>query len=234
MTVETADGLFVLPPHRAIWLPPGTRHTVRYPGEVAFRGIYFAEGIDPALPSHPKVLSIDPLTRELIEKATRFGWDYPASGREARLFAVLVDQLTVLNAAPLGLPDATDGALRTVTAALRAEPSNPRTLPEWASSVHMSERTFSRRFRTETGLSFAAWRQQLRIVVVLERLAAGHPITIIAIDLGYKTPSSLSTMFKRAFGVSPSQFFKSTSTASQRRGTRTAIRETCPLQPITP
>jgi AraC-like DNA-binding protein len=207
VTVETADGLFMLPTHRAIWLPPGTRHTVRYPGEVAFRGIYLAEGIDSGMARRATVLSINPLTRELIEAATRFEWDYPESGPEARLFAVLVDQLATLDIDPLALPDATDRALRGVTAALRAEPSDPRTLAEWAASVHMSERTFSRRFRSETGLSLAAWRQQLRLFVVLERLAAGDPVTTIAIDLGYTTPSSLTAMFTRAFGVSPSRFY---------------------------
>ena len=42
VTVQTEDGVYVLPPHRAIWLPPETRHMARYPGEIAFRGIFLA------------------------------------------------------------------------------------------------------------------------------------------------------------------------------------------------
>lgn len=210
VTVETREGLFVLPPHRAIWLPPETRHSVRYPGEVAFRGVYLARDLTEPFPSRPTVLNVDRLTRELIDKATRVPWDYAAKGPEARLFAVLIDQMVALKSVPLSLPDATDKRLKSIMAALRDNPADQRTLIQWAESVHMSERTLARRFRAETGLSFSAWRQQLRLLTALERLAAGDAITTIAIDLGYATPSSLTTMFKRAFGVAPTRFFDGT------------------------
>ncbi|WP_139150082.1 helix-turn-helix domain-containing protein, partial [Sphingobium yanoikuyae] len=50
------------------------------------------------------------------------------------------------------------------------------------------------------------WRQQACLSAALPRLAAGEPITTIALDLGYDGPANFSTMFKRALGVSPSRY----------------------------
>ncbi len=208
VTVQSADGLYVLPPHRAIWLPPETRHCVRYPGEIAFRGLFLDAVLSARFPARPTVMQVDALTRELIDKAARLPWDYPPDGREARLFAVLIDQLIEMRTAPLSLPDAQDKRLQRIMEALRADPADDRPIGAWANFVHMSERTLARRFVAETGMSFGVWRQQLRLLTVIERLAAGDPVTTIAIDLGYGTPSSLTTMFKKALGVPPSRFFE--------------------------
>ena len=37
----------------------------------------------------------------------------------------------------------------------------------------MGRRTFTRAFRGETGMSFAAWRQQVRLIEALSLLATG-------------------------------------------------------------
>ena len=71
----------------------------------------------------------------------------------------------------------------------------------------------------DTYLDYAAWgswatgrspkAQNLNEVAVpeLERLAAGEAVTTVAIDLGYGTPSSFTTMFRKALGVPPSAYF---------------------------
>ena len=37
----------------------------------------------------------------------------------------------------------------------------------------------------------------------MPRLAAGEPVTTVAIDLGYENPAAFTLMFKRAFGAPP-------------------------------
>ncbi|WP_299396985.1 helix-turn-helix domain-containing protein [Pelagibius sp.] len=207
-SVRTRDALFVVPPHRAVWLPPETPHAVDYPREVAFRGLFVAPDHCHGLPGQTTVMQIDPLTRELIDAAARLPWDYAPDGREHRLMTVLLDQLVALPATPLRLPEGEDAQVRKVMHALRANPADNRPLDRWAEAVHLSERTLARRFLLDTGMSFGAWRQQLRLVVALERLAAGEAITTVALDLGYRTPSSFTTMFKRALGVPPSAYFE--------------------------
>lgn len=207
VTVLTEGAQFVVPPQRAVWLPPETRHAARYPREVAFRGLFVAATHCESLPGRPSVVQVDPLTRELIDAAVRLPWDYAVEGPEARLMTVLLDQLTALSAVPLHLPEGRDARVRQVMQALRANPADDRRLDAWARSVHLSERSLARRFAEDTGMSFGTWRQQLRLAVALERLALGEPITTVAIDLGYRTPSSFTTMFKKALGVPPSAYF---------------------------
>jgi len=75
-----------------------------------------------------------------------------------------------------------------------------------AKSVNASSRTLARRFQSETGLSFGAWRQQARVLEAMGRLGGGAPVTQVAFDLGYESVSAFSAMFRRAAGASPSRY----------------------------
>ena len=65
---------------------------------------------------------------------------------------------------------------------------------------------FTRAFRRETGMSFAAWRQNVRLIEALSRLAVGEPVTRVALDVGYNSPSAFAAMFRRAFGACPTHY----------------------------
>ena len=70
----------------------------------------------------------------------------------------------------------------------------------------MGRRTFTRAFKQETGMGLAVWRQQVRLMEALSRLASGESVTQVAFEVGYDSPSGFSAMFRRAFGVPPSQY----------------------------
>jgi AraC-like DNA-binding protein len=82
-------------------------------------------------------------------------------------------------------------------------PNIHETIDEWSEALNMSRRAFTRNFRRETGLSFVDWRQQACLLFAMPRLAAGEPVTVVALDLGYENPAAFTLMFKRAFGSSP-------------------------------
>ena len=63
--------------------------------------------------------------------------------------------------------------------------------------MRTSTRTLYRRFLRETGITFARWKQQARLLESIRRLAEGAPVTTVALDLGYESPSAFSTMFRR-------------------------------------
>jgi AraC-like DNA-binding protein len=79
-------------------------------------------------------------------------------------------------------------------------------IDDWGAAIGMSRRAFTRLFRSETGLSFASWQRQAALFYAVNRLLAGEPVTTIALDLGYRSPSAFSTMFKRTLGVPPSRY----------------------------
>ena len=48
----------------------------------------------------------------------------------------------------------------------------------------------------------------VRLMEALSMLAAGASITRVTYDVGYDSPSGFAAMFRRAFGVPPSQYLK--------------------------
>jgi AraC-like DNA-binding protein len=56
-------------------------------------------------------------------------------------------------------------------------------------------------------MTFRQWRQQIRILEALKRLGKKESVTAIAIDLGYDSTSAFISMFKKALGKTPGQYF---------------------------
>ena len=84
-----------------------------------------------------------------------------------------------------------------------------RSLDEFAKIAGMGRRTFTRTFRDETGMAFAMWRQQIRLMAAISMLSEGQSITNIAYEVGYESPSSFTAMFHRVLGVAPSHYARS-------------------------
>ena len=120
---------------------------------------------------------------------------------------VLVDELTSLVPLGLFLPHGRDPRLRRVIEALAGEPGDDRKLEDWTAVAQTSPRTLARLFQLETGLSFGRWREQLRLICAIERLADGDSITRVAHDLGYSSAAAFTTMFTRAMGQPPRTYF---------------------------
>ncbi len=206
MRVQTPVGAWTVPPHRAVWIPPNMVHQVFCVGAVAMRNIYVAPDAAADMPGDCRVIAVTGLLRELILAAVALPRDYRLEGAEGRLVSVLLDQIASAPAAGLHLPMPEDRRLRVVTDGLIADPADERPLAAWAREAGASARTLARLFQAETGLSFRAWRQQLRLHEALSRLAAGEPVTSVAYAVGYDSPSAFIAMFRRAMGATPSRY----------------------------
>jgi AraC-like DNA-binding protein len=169
-------------------------------------------------------VQVRPLLRELILQAVAFPAPYAPNGREARLVAVLVDELTAARTAPLHLPMPRDPRVLAVTERLSADPGDRRPLGAWVRTAGASARTLARLFQRETGLSFAHWRQQARLLRALERLAAGEAVTTVAMDLGYESPSAFITMFRSRLGATPGKYFVDPPSSPATDGRRSCAR----------
>ena len=207
MTVETSSGIWVVPPLRAVWIPAKTRHQISVSGHLSMRTLYF----EPTFISGPSegccVISVSPLLKELILYAMGQPRLYPLNGPEERLLYVILDQIQNMHTAPLELPIPEDSRLKRIYKLLSTYPGDSRTLADWGKAVGATRRTLTRLFRTETGMSFGQWRQQLRILEALRRLGMKEPVTTVAIELGYDSPSAFISMFKKALGKTPGQYF---------------------------
>ncbi|MDJ0624471.1 MAG: helix-turn-helix transcriptional regulator, partial [Desulfocapsaceae bacterium] len=203
MTVKTNRGMWVVPPLRAVWVPANTLHEIEVSGHLSMRTLY----IDPTVFSGPSteccVIAVTPLLRELILYAITLPQLYPEGGEEERLLTVILDQISSVDMAYLELPIPEDQRLKKIYDLLSATPGDNRTLDEWGKIIGATGRTLARHFRRQTGMSFGQWRQQFKILEALRRLGMNEPVTTVAIDLGYDSPSAFISMFKKTLGQTP-------------------------------
>ena len=207
MTVETESGIWVVPPLRAVWIPAYVHHKIHASGQLSMRTLYIDPAFFPDSPQDCCVIAVSALLRELILHAVAMPLIFPAKGPEERLLLVLLDQIRSVSIAPLELPIPDDTRLRKIYQSLSVDPGDNRTLEGWGKMVGATGRTLARRFRLETGMSFGQWRQQVRILEALRRLSLKEPVTTVAIELGYDSPSAFISMFKKALGRTPGQYF---------------------------
>jgi transcriptional regulator GlxA family with amidase domain len=80
----------------------------------------------------------------------------------------------------------------------------PLPLTRLAGSAAMSVRTFTRRFREETGTSPQQWLAAQRLSLARELLeSTDRPVDRIAADAGFGTAASLRGSLRASIGVSP-------------------------------
>jgi AraC-like DNA-binding protein len=206
MRVSTGDGMWMVPPQRAVWMPAGVRHGIVMSSDVTMRTLYLREDAAAFMPGACRVLPVSPLLRELIVRATELPVRYDESGPAGHVVALILAELRGLQSLPLQLPMPRDPKLRGLCQRILMVPGDQRTLAAWARTINTSSRTLARHFQSETGLSFGAWRQQARVLEAMGRLGGGAPVTQVALDLGYDSVSAFSAMFRRAAGTPPSAY----------------------------
>ncbi len=130
------------------------------------------------------MLAVSPLLRALLVAATQMPMEYDLEGRDQLVMALLLAELERAPVIPIALPFPTSRALARRCHAFLENPAPHNTIAHWAHGLDMSRRSFTRRFRRETGMSFADWRQQACVLIALPRLAAGASVTSLALDLG--------------------------------------------------
>ncbi len=124
------------------------------------------------------------------------------AGARARTEAVVFDVLEPADRQfALDLPG--DPRIDPIAEALLANPADDRGLAEWAAELQTSDRTITRAFRQATGLSFAQWRQALRVHEALALLSGGADIRAVSERLGYAQPSTFIAAFRRVMRVTP-------------------------------
>ncbi len=209
MRVTTDDGAWIVPPLRAVWIPPGIRHGWHVTGLVALRTLFIDPSAAPFMPAaHCRVVEVSDLLRALILAAIDIPTveGAPPVRRAAWIAGLILDELSQAPEVPLRLPLPQDARLRTLCRALLEDPARDDTLEAWAEQAGASGRTLARLFLKETGLTFGAWRQQARLAEAVARLALGQPIAAVARAAGYDSASAFTAMFRRTLGASPRSY----------------------------
>ncbi len=208
MTVRTRHGTWVVPPHRAVWIPAEVSHTITMSGSVAMRTAYLKPGLAKELPRDCCVINVAPLLKELILYACSLHTLKNTVRWQEHLIAVILHQLETVQMIPLQLPHLSDPKLVRIAQVFMQDPSDRRTLSQICRVCGASKRSVERLFQQEVGMTFGSWRQQLRLMQGLRVLAEGAKVTHAALESGYSTPSAFIAMFRKALGITPSSYFK--------------------------
>ncbi|MEO7056654.1 MAG: helix-turn-helix transcriptional regulator [Caldimonas sp.] len=221
--VTAPHGSYIVPPSRAVWIPPGVEHAVTVIEDTELLTLYVHQPRGRFGPARSatesvgwrtcRVLEVSPLllalARELDGRpdgGAPLGRD--ASARERRLAGLLLDELRRAAPVRLGVDLPQDKRLRHLCEAVIDDPSHHATLAAWASDSGASARTMTRLFRSELGTTFLQWRQQVLLARAVPLAARKLPMASIAAELGYASASAFTAMVRRSVGAPPSRFLR--------------------------
>src|SRR5215470_14676912 len=128
MTIYTNQGVWVVPPMRAVWIPATTAHRISMSGRVSMRTLYFLPALRRRLPSKCLVMNVSPLLRQLILHACEFKRLNRKSASQRRLIEIILDQLEAIPSIPLQLPHPSDARALRLVEILSADPADDRPL----------------------------------------------------------------------------------------------------------
>jgi len=194
MRVETGAGSWIVPPQRAVWLPPKAMHETRMLTDVHLASLYLRRVQEWRFDC--EVMEISPLLRELIVAALQIPLDRKPSRRDGLIADLIVQEL---QAAPRGvspIPLPADPRLLALCKTVIANPAAGVSLAELSADVGRTAKTISRLFQRELGTSFRDWRQLVQVSYAQAHLIQGVPAKVVASNLGY-TASAFSALLRR-------------------------------------
>ena len=203
MTVDTRDETWVVPPMRAVWMPPRMAHRIRTSGRVKMRTLYIRTDAGRDMPNDCRVLPVTPLLRELIQRATELPVEYDEKGGEGRIMRLILDELASLARLPYNLPMPRTEPLAAICAELVEHPETAGTREAVARRHGLTGRTLERHFKRQVGMSFGEWCRRAALLRAFAWFAEGRTVTAVAMDLGYDSLSAFSAMFQRETGRTP-------------------------------
>lgn len=207
MSVWTATGSWVAPPHWAIWAPAGVAHDIRFAAASSLRTLYLRADMAMGLPGDCVAMTVSPLLRELILRTLELGMLDERQPAHRAMADLILAELARHDAPPFDLPLPASAATLAAAERMRGPGGADLGVGALAREAGVGARTLERRFQAETGLSIASWGRQARLLRALESLAAGAPVKQAAEDAGYRSASAFVAAFRAAFGQTPGRYF---------------------------
>jgi len=198
--------LCLLPPSRAAWIPCGVPHRAVMHKTVDYRSLYVSPALAEQLPNQVRVIEVSTLLHAVLEPMAMAPYETDwHSGRYAHLLALCLDEIQAAAEQPMLLPLPQDKRLAPLLADLE---TLPPTLQDLEKQIGASTKTIGRIFLRETGLGYQQWRQQWRLMRVIELLATGRNVGYCAFELGFASDSALIAFFKRMTSTTPRGYLK--------------------------
>lgn len=206
--IHTNDGVWLVPPHLAAWVPPGVAHRLDIVTDAELWMVHWEPSalgawVGQGLLDRAFALRVTPLLRSLLTES--IGSD-PASDKADLMLQLMLHELTAMDEAPTFLPLPSSPAARRLAELLLGDPHQRLNLDTLAQRAATSARTASRLFPRETGLTLKAWRQRARIVRAMEHLGRGDAPAKVARDVGFASTAAFAHAFRQVTTMTPTAF----------------------------
>ncbi|GAL02874.1 transcriptional regulator AraC family [Photobacterium aphoticum] len=199
------NSLCVLPPTKAVWIPPHTPHRATMTNVVAYRSLYFSCEDFEACPSEIVMMEVNDLLKALINTMALWPWDKPKE-EMALTTALFWECFHGARREQFQLPLPSSSRFETFCQLMMKEDFLPPLLSKLTDYVGASTKTITRQFKTETGMSYQDWRQQWRLLKAIELLSQQRPVCEVAHALDFSSDSAFIAFFKQHTGQTPRQF----------------------------
>lgn len=204
--ITLSDQLCFLPAGCIAWIPPHTQHRAEMQKVTAYRSIYFDSQHITQLPQQICVFVATGLLRELLERIAYSAFESNWSeGALHHLLQLCLHELSTAQQKSVILKFPQDRRLRQLT-----EDAYLLTLKQLAQHIGASEKTITRIFLRETGLSFQHWRKQWRYLRALELLPLYNKISPVSEALRFSSESAFICFFKSITGITPAAYLHGT------------------------
>ncbi|WP_336763509.1 AraC family transcriptional regulator [Asaia sp. VD9] len=206
----STDARWLIPAGQAYWVPPAMPHGGALCAADGIK-VYISTDLSRDFcPPVPLAFSVTPLLCAIMERwAEEASLGLPDRPLDRHRLALVSDEMTRAVTRPLILPMPAHVIMRAVMSEWARESEEQLSLDALAQRCRMSRRSFTRRFRSETGMAPGAWMQCARILRGCALMSEGISITETAYRLGYESPSSFFNLCRKMTGLSPSALFRS-------------------------
>lgn len=212
--VKVQGVTYFLPARHYMWIPAGLEHSI-HPGSTAviMRNLYFPfEQSDDSFFTQAGIYPVNELLLQMLIFSNQWDGDIVPENKIAFGFvSSLRDILPQLSQhqLPLILPMPSHPRLIQVINYMEQNMPNGIILPQLAQHFGFSERSLSRLFKNDVGMSFIQYHTIQRMLKALELLLSNSISVKETVALvGYNSIPTFSATFRKIVGISPSAYLK--------------------------
>ncbi|WP_139316416.1 helix-turn-helix transcriptional regulator [Pseudochrobactrum sp. B5] len=195
VSVITRHGNFIIPPYRAMWLPPYCEHEVTMLTDTNITSLLLQNGAELEL-LDCRVIEMPPLMRALLVETLNFHKNQRNIKREQAILQLLRGEIASAQRVSCTVPMPAGEKLAVLCKEIMQDLSKTLSLAQLAEKAASTPKTIARQFQNELGMSYRHWLETIRFNYACAELERGTAAKIVAADLGY-TASAFSNMMKR-------------------------------------
>lgn len=206
MTFALDNSICILPPTKAVWIPPHTSHRAVMTNVVAYRSLYF-DCSKYSCPDEIVMIEVNDLLKALIDKMALWEWEIEETKTQATS-NLFWEEFYQAKQFEFSLPLPSDRRLTGFRKAMTKGDFIAPELNQLSQTVGASSKTITRLFKAETGMSYQDWRQQWRLLKAIELLCEERQVSDVAHCLEFSSDSAFIAFFKKQTGQTPLSFMK--------------------------